>query len=198
MRPSHSSNGTPSGSLDVWWRHFRWRGPMGDIEQLPVALPRTPPFQWNPLRGHVTYDDVTSGENASIVWIMHNFRLRMRAPHPHKGTRFGVTWRLMTSHPSVAMLLPIMRNGTFCTTTIVSKKRGNRLRMRTFPVMWLPVPVASLPIAPPQIQLWLCWYTTYAFAQKIGKPTNLNVFGSKQNSHNRYCYLSHSINRFAI
>ena len=40
---------------------------------------------------------------------------------------FGVT-----SHP-VAM--SVMRNGTYCTTTIVRKKRGNRLRTRSLPVM---------------------------------------------------------------
>jgi hypothetical protein len=38
---------------------------------------------------------------------------------------FGVTWRLMTSLP-VAMLPPVMHNGTFCTTTIVRKKRGKK------------------------------------------------------------------------
>jgi len=35
-------------------------------------------------------------------------------------------WRLFRSHP-VAMLLPVMRNGAFCTTTIVRKKRENAL-----------------------------------------------------------------------
>jgi hypothetical protein len=59
-----------------------------------------------------------------IGWILRNFLLRMHAPHPSKGTAFGVTWRLMTTHPPVAMLLPVMRNGTFCATSIVSKKRA--------------------------------------------------------------------------
>jgi hypothetical protein len=49
----------------------------------------------------------------------------------------------MTSHP-VAMLLPVMRNGT----SKVWKKRGNRLRMHTWsvPVTWLPVPDKWLPV----------------------------------------------------
>jgi hypothetical protein len=81
-------------------------------------------------------------------------RLRMYASHPSKGNPFGVIWRLMTTHP-VAMLLLVMRNGTFY-TTVVRKKRGNMLRMRTrsLTVTWLPVtlfplrapPVTSLPV----------------------------------------------------
>jgi hypothetical protein len=118
MRAPHPSK----GSRNVWWHHFRWKGPnMVDIAELPVA--HIPPFQGNPEE---------------------------------------VTWCLMTSHP-VAM--SVMRSGTFCTTTIVRKKRGNRLRMRTrsLPVMCLPVPVTwllmtsfpvtSLPVAPHQIRL---------------------------------------------
>ena len=96
---THPSKGTPKGSRDVWWHHFRWKGPTrANIVQLPVAHARTPLFQWSP---------------------------------------FGITWRLMTSNP-VAMLLPIMRNGTFFTTTIVRKKRGNWLymRMRSLPVTY--------------------------------------------------------------
>jgi hypothetical protein len=45
-----------------------------------------PTLPREPIRGHVTFDDVTSGSHV------------------------------------------VMRNGTFCTTTIVRKKRGNRLR----------------------------------------------------------------------
>ena len=109
MRASHPSKGTPLGSRDDWWRHFRLKGPNRVvIGQFSVGHACIPPFQRNP---------------------------------------FGVTWRLMTSH-LVAKLLPVMRNGTFCITTIVRKKRGNRWRMRTrsFPVMWLPVPVTWLPV----------------------------------------------------
>jgi hypothetical protein len=36
-------------------------------------------------------------------------------------TSIPVTSLSVTSHP-VAMLLPVMRNGTFCTTTMVRKK----------------------------------------------------------------------------
>ena len=105
MRAPHPSEGTSKGSRDVWWRHFRWKGPTrANIAQLPVVHARTPPFQENP---------------------------------------FGVTWRLMTSHP-VAMLLPVMRNGT----SKVWKKHGNRLHMHTWslPVTWLPVPDTWLPV----------------------------------------------------
>ena len=58
---------------------------------------------------------------------------------------FGVTLHLMTSHP-VAMLHPVMRNGTLCTTTIVRKMHVNRLCMhtRSLPVTWLPV--TSFPV----------------------------------------------------
>ena len=38
-------------------------------------------------------------------------------------------WRHFRSHP-VVMLLPVMRNGTFCTTTIVKKKRGKKCHFR--------------------------------------------------------------------
>ena len=71
---------------------------------------------------------------------------QVRTP-PFQGNTFGVTWRLMTSHP-VAMLLPVMHNGTFCTTTIVRKMHGNRLCMhtRSLPITWLPVPVTWLPV----------------------------------------------------
>ena len=66
-----------------------------------------------------------------------------------------------TSH-TVTMLLPVMRNGRLCTTTIVRKKSGGNLGMRTrsLPVMCLqfrlydfrsgPLPVTSLPVAPPR------------------------------------------------
>jgi hypothetical protein len=122
MRTTHPSKGTPSGSCEAWWRHFRWNGPTrADIAQLPVAHAHTPPFQGNP---------------------------------------FGVT-----SHP-VAMLLPVMRNGTFCTTTIVRKSEGTccacardhfrsrdlcyfRLRdFRWHHFMSGSLPVTSLPVAP--------------------------------------------------
>ena len=63
---------------------------------------------------------VISGQKVPLGRILRNFRLRMRAPF--QGTHFGV-----------------MRNDTFCTTTIVRKKRGNRLRMRTQSLPWHPV-----------------------------------------------------------
>jgi hypothetical protein len=42
-------------------------------------------------------------------------------------TSLPVTSLSVTSHP-VAILLPVMHNGTFCTTTMVRKKRGNALQ----------------------------------------------------------------------
>jgi hypothetical protein len=59
---------------------------------------------------------------------------------------------------------------TFCTTTIVRKKRGNRLRMRTRSLPWLPVMVraasghvtsGSFPWRSPEIILEPYWYTTH-------------------------------------
>ena len=86
-----------------------------------TTLPR------EPLRGRVTFDDVTSGEKAPLWRILCNFRLRLREPHS-------------STAQTVAMLLPVMRNGIFSTTTIVRKNRRNRLWMRTrsLPVLWLP------------------------------------------------------------
>ena len=61
-------------------------------------------------RDRVTFDDVTSGEKTPLGQILRNF-----------WNLFGVTWRLMTSH---LVAMSVMRNGTFCTTTIVRKKAG--------------------------------------------------------------------------
>jgi hypothetical protein len=130
MRAPIFSRGSPTG--DVW----------SDIAQLPVAHARTPPFQGNPFG--VTWRLMTSlpvkrpdyGEYCSTSGCAY--------AHPSKGNPFGVTWRFMTSH-QVSMLLPVMRNSTFCTTTIV-RKSGNRLSMRTrsLPFTWLPV--TSFPV----------------------------------------------------
>jgi hypothetical protein len=80
-------------------------------------------------------------------------------------TDVTVTWPSITSLP-VAM--SVMRNDTFCTTTILRKKRGNRLYMRMWSLPWRhfrsrdyrshdfrwrhfrswSLPVMSLPVAP--------------------------------------------------
>ena len=65
---------------------------------------RTPHPSKGIKRGHVTFDDVTSGDK--------NFRLRMHTPHP-RGTLLG-------SHD---LLVISGSPGTFC-TTIVKKKAG--------------------------------------------------------------------------
>ena len=139
MRVSHPSKGTPKRSRDVWWSHFRWKGPTrANIVQLPVAHARTPSLQ---------------------------------------GNFFGVTWRLMTSHP-VAMLLPVMCNGTCCTTIIIGGEnagtgcacaryhfQSHDFQFRSRDFRWRhflsgPLPVTSLPVAPPQMRVWLSLYTT--------------------------------------
>ena len=105
------------------------------------------PEGYRPPPTRVTFHDITSGQKATLGWTLHNFRLRMRAHF--QGSRFGVKWPSVTSLP-VAML--IMRNGTFCTTTLVRKKRGNRLRVRrTYFRDWRHfllghIPVTSLPV----------------------------------------------------
>jgi hypothetical protein len=136
MRARIFSRGTPTG--EVW----------SDIAQHPVAHAHTPRLPREPRRGHVTFDDITSGEKAPLGRILRTFRLRMRTPF--QGNPLWL--RYLRSHP-VAM--PVMRNGTFC-TTIVRKKRGNRLRIgtRSLPVTWRHfrsglLPVTSIPVAPP-------------------------------------------------
>jgi len=58
----------------------------------------------------VTLYDVTSGEKALLGRILCNFRLRMRAPHPSKGTPKGhVTFDDVTSGEK-ALLRRILSN----------------------------------------------------------------------------------------
>jgi hypothetical protein len=108
------------------------------LESTPKALPiphaRSHIFQGKPY-GCDVWSDIAQLPVAQA-----------RTP-PFQRNPFGVTWRLMTSHP-VAMLLPVIHNGTFCTTTIVRKMHWNWLCMRTrsLPVTWLPVPVTWLPV----------------------------------------------------
>jgi hypothetical protein len=105
--------------------------------------------------------NVISGQNTRKKGGTPNFRLCMCAP---EGTSFGVT--------SLPVALSVMRNDTFCTTTIVvvqnvpvvhahtitsvtssqGRFRSRHFRLRT----------RSLPVAPPQ-QIWLelCPYTTH-------------------------------------
>ena len=44
--------------------------------------------------------------------------------------------------------MSVMHKGTFCTTTIIRKKRGKNtgVRTRSLPVTWLPVPITWLPV----------------------------------------------------
>jgi hypothetical protein len=75
----------------------------------------------------VTSPEVTWPEAVlTMTDVSGNHVLRMHTPF--QGIIFGVT-----SHP-VAM--SVMRNGIFCTTTIVRKKCGNRLHMRTRSLPW--------------------------------------------------------------
>jgi len=51
-----------------------------------------------PQRGHVPFDDVTSGEKAPLWRILRHFRLRMRAPNlPREPQRGHVTFDDVTS-----------------------------------------------------------------------------------------------------
>ena len=72
----------------------------------------------------------TLGVLHSITKNLENIR-----KHPRKG-RETLTSGLMTSlllkSLPVAMLLPVMRNGTICSTTIARKKRGKTLSSRTY------------------------------------------------------------------
>ena len=155
----------------------------GDINHFNPLLG----WVWEQIRSH---PKCTSDRACTLPYfpgealrVTFNRILRMRAHHPsgekpHLGgycatsgracahptlprNSFGVAWLSVTSHP-VAMLLPVMRNGRLCTTTIVRKKSGENLGMRTrsLPVMCLqfrsydfrsgPLPVTSLPVAPPR------------------------------------------------
>ena len=134
------------------------------------------------------FDDVISGEKAPLGRILRNFLLHMRALF--QGNPFWVTYPSVTSFP-VAM--SVMRNGTFCTTTIVRKKRENRLpvRIRSLPLLtsllvtWLmsfPVTcilVTSLPVAPsfapPEMWLEPCWYTTNLYRSSDYMQLMFNV-----------------------
>ena len=128
--------------------------------------------------GRVTFDDVTSGQKAPLGCIFPNFRLRMRTPF---------FW-------SLPVALSVMRNGSFCTATIVRKNTGNgcacerdhfcdfRFRSGPLPVTLvtsLPVTlVTSLPVAPPdappEILLESCWYTTV-----VSCPQSMNEWQYK-------------------
>ena len=124
---------------------------------LPVAHACIPRLQVNPFG--VTWRLMTSlsakrpnrgGYCATSGWAYAHLTL------PREPLR-------VTSYP-LAMLLPVMRNDTFCTTTILRKKRGHQLRVRTrsLPVTWLPItsfpvtwlPVTSPPVAPPWNMTW--------------------------------------------
>jgi hypothetical protein len=86
------------------------------------------------------------------------FRLRMRAFQPSKGIASGsrdawwrhFQWKGPTktdiAQHSVAMLLPVMRNGTLCTITIVREKRRNALPSMRRTYFGHMTSVASFPV----------------------------------------------------
>jgi hypothetical protein len=96
---------------------------------------------------------------------------------------------------SLPLALSVMRNDTFCTTTLVRKKRGKRLRMRrTYFWLWRhflsgPLPVTWLPVAPPHE---LCLYTTCTFSRLYAKwikvktklPNSEQCYKGKVKTHN--------------
>jgi hypothetical protein len=109
------------------------------LESTPMALPVTwLPVPWEAL--WVTFDRILCNFRSGDVWGRHfRWKIPTRADiaqladtlprEPRRGyVTLKVTWPLMTSHP-VAM--SVMRNGTFCTTTIVRKKRREKIRACT-------------------------------------------------------------------
>jgi len=92
-------------------------------------------------RGHVTFDDVTSGEKAPLGRILRNFRLRMCAPHPSKGTPKGsrdVLWRhFRWKGPTTADIAPL--------------PVAHAHSLLPVPATWLTsLPLTGLPVAPPR------------------------------------------------
>jgi len=91
-----TSRGSPTG--DVWWRHFRSKDSLvrrNPYFRLRIRAPHPPKgIPW----GHVTFDDVTSGEVPTRVYIV---QLPVAHVHtsPSQGNPFVMTWRLMTSFP---------------------------------------------------------------------------------------------------
>ena len=73
---------------------------------------------------------------------------------------YDVTSCDFTSNP-VAILLPVMRNDTFYTNTIVRKKRGEKTSL---PVMWLPF--MSHPLAMLLPVMHNCTFRTTAMVRK--------------------------------
>ena len=129
---SHIYQGKFYGSHDVSLHHFRSKDSNREKSLTFCCACALPTLPRELLRGHVTFDDVASGEKAPLRWILRNFRLRMRT------CSLPITWHFMTSHP-VAMLFPVMRNGTFCTAPIVRKKAREPHAQNILPVTWLPV-----------------------------------------------------------
>ena len=90
----HPSKGIPSVSRDVWWHHFRWKGPTrANIAQLPVAHACTLPRK--PLRGDVTFDDVTSGSHVGhaqwYILYYYNSKEKPFEPDVHAQNILPVT-----------------------------------------------------------------------------------------------------------
>ena len=81
--------------------------------RLRVRTPKGTPLGSRDLRSlWVTFHNVISGQKAPLGRILRNFR----CAHP-----------MESSSGSLLVALSVMRNDTFCTTTIVRDKRGNAL-----------------------------------------------------------------------
>jgi len=83
MRAPHPSKGTPKGSRDVWWRHFRSKGPTrADIHFRSRPLPVT----------DVTSGHVTSGRSTSLHLRKYAF---VRTHILLRYVRFDITERYL-------------------------------------------------------------------------------------------------------
>ena len=142
--------GNPYG----WWRYFRSKDPTraDNAHAQPVARAHT---QGKTLRGHVT--------EGHYGWRFITLFLVKR---PHYGgycATSGCAHPMEPSSVSLPVALSVMRNDTFCTTTIVRKNRGKALPgMRRTYFRWRHFKHAqwSDPLDPPQMWLELSTYTT--------------------------------------
>jgi hypothetical protein len=120
--------------------------------------PRERPSGSHDLRSlRMTLHNVTSGEKAPLGRVLRNFRLCF-GKHLSREP-LGVTW--------LSVALSVMRNDTFCTTTIVRKNAGNdcacaRDHFRDFLFQSWPLPVTWHPVT---------WLTSFSVRAASGSTS---------------------------